>query len=338
MQIERITGKLLFEHNCVIVPGLGGFVANPSGATVHPGRHTFSPPYKAVLFNRSLTANDGLLVNAVATELKMSYNDALIAIGTFTKTALNSLNQKGKVVFPDLGYLQADIEGNIYFTQDTTANYLLEAFGLDEFQSLPVVNAERATVRTTVKTDRGPQVPLTKARSGRVNRRLVVGGSMLAVLLAAVSFIVNMGVGQNPHMAGFTLWNNSGPVQTGMAWPVYEVKDIITKPIVLVDSTLTDSIAVVEPAINEIPVAVANISKTGRKHYVVAGCFEEYGNAQKYVDVLKGDGVNSFIADKNNTKLYKVYLASFDKMSDAKTYMSGLADSLSSSVWIYTEK
>jgi hypothetical protein len=337
MQIERITGKLLFEHNCVIVPGLGGFVANPSGATVHPGRHTFSPPYKAVLFNRSLTANDGLLVNAVAIELKMSYNDALQAIGVFAKAALNSLSQKGKVVFPDLGYLQADIEGNIYFTQDTTTNYLLEAFGLDEFQSLPVVNAERATVRTTVKTDRGPQVPLTKARSGRVNRRLVVGGSMLAVLLAAVSFIVNMGVGQNPDMAGFTLWNNSEPVQTGMAWPVYEVKYIITKPIALVDSMLTDSVTVVEPTAIDLPV-VENIIKTGRKYYVVAGCFEEYGNAQKYVDVLKGDGVNSFIADKNNTKLYKVYLASFDKMSDAKTYMSGLADSLSSSVWIYTEK
>lgn len=337
MQIERITGKLLFEHNCVIVPGLGGFVANPSGATVHPGRHTFSPPYKAVLFNRSLTANDGLLVNAVATELKISYNEALHSIGAFAKTALNSLNQKGKVVFPDLGYLQADIEGNIYFTQDTTANYLLEAFGLDEFQSLPVVHAERATARTTVKTDRGPQVPLTKARKGKVNRRLVVGGSMLAVLLAAVSFIINMGVGQNPDMAGFTLWNNSGPVQTGMAWPKYEVKDIITKPIVLVDSTLTDSITVVERVVKNVP-AVENIIKTGKKHYVVAGCFEEYGNAQKYVDVLRGDGVNSFIADKNNTKLYKVYLASFDNMSDAKTYMSGLADSLSSSVWIYTEK
>lgn len=54
--------------------------------------------------------------------------------------------------------------------------------------------------------------------------------------------------------------------------------------------------------------------------------------------MLKGDGIIVFIVDKNNTRLYKVYLASFDKMSDAKNYLTTLGDSLAATVWIYTEK
>lgn len=337
MEIERIPGKLLFKHDCVIVPGLGGFVANPKGATVHPGRHTFNPPYKAILFNRSLNSNDGLLVNEIAKELKISYAESLQAINAFVREANTSLRDKHKVVFPELGYLQADVEGNVYFTQDSGVNYLLDAFGLDEFQSLPVVKTDRAIQRTTVKVDRGP-LPITKSRKRTTNKSVVYGGIALALVLGALSFFVNLGISGDFDMASFTFDNNRAHV-TATPWPKNDIPEISIRPTVIVDSLANDSAnVIVEPVKTIVEEPAPVVSNTGNQYFVVAGCFEDYHNAEKYIKILKGDGITASIADKKNTKLYKVYLASFSKMSEAKNYVTTLGDSLAATVWIYRDK
>ena len=56
---------LLWEHDCVIVPGLGAFIANHASACYNEnGDNMFLPPYRNVCFNQSLATNDGLLVQA----------------------------------------------------------------------------------------------------------------------------------------------------------------------------------------------------------------------------------------------------------------------------------
>ena len=51
MNVEKHIGELLYDHNCVIVPDLGGFVANYAPAKIHPTQHTFTPPTKNIVFN-----------------------------------------------------------------------------------------------------------------------------------------------------------------------------------------------------------------------------------------------------------------------------------------------
>lgn len=338
MEIERIPSKLLFSHDCVIIPGLGGFVANPKGASVHPGRHTFNPPYKAILFNRSLNSNDGLFVNEVAKELKISYSESLQAINNFVSEVNTKLRNKQKIYFTDLGILQTDLEGNIYFTQDNEVNFLLDAFGLDEFQSLPVVKTNKPIQRTSVKIDRGPQ-PITRSRKHTSNRQVVYAGTALALVLGALSFFVNLGLSGNFDVASFTFTDNKAHV-AATSWPANDIPEITLRPTLIVDSLVEDSIATVvehtkEVAIKPAPVITTN---TNKQYYVIAGCFEELGNARKYIEILKHDGFSASIADKKSTKLFKVYLASFDKMSEATKYIDTLADSLASTVWIYTDK
>jgi hypothetical protein len=36
MKIEQYISELLYKYDCVIVPGLGGFVANYKSATIQP--------------------------------------------------------------------------------------------------------------------------------------------------------------------------------------------------------------------------------------------------------------------------------------------------------------
>ena len=74
MDIVRHINNLLLKHNCVIVPGLGGFVANYKSARIHPVNHTFTPPAKEIVFNTGLKHNDGILATYIALELNINYS------------------------------------------------------------------------------------------------------------------------------------------------------------------------------------------------------------------------------------------------------------------------
>ncbi|NLA48282.1 MAG: hypothetical protein GX876_02335, partial [Bacteroidales bacterium] len=61
MDITSFIRELLFSHDCVIVPGFGGFVGNYAPARIDRATSTFYPPSKQISFNRNLRNNDGLL-------------------------------------------------------------------------------------------------------------------------------------------------------------------------------------------------------------------------------------------------------------------------------------
>lgn len=341
MEIERITGKLLITHDCVIIPGFGGFIANPAGAAIHPGRHTFSPPFKAILFNRSLTANDGLLANAIAYEKGITYTDAIAVIDSYVRTALTALKNREKLQLPDLGYLQADFEGNIIFTQDINSNLLTDAFGLGEFQSLPI---ERRTqpVRVTPKTDR-------VLHPAKAKKRRPVGAILAAagvtLLVSAVSAFFGLGLEQKVDTATLMFWdNNPGKPVKAIEIPAPEPQTEIRKAIV-VDTLTADSIAapgvtaqIKETAITAPTVTTTVTLETDNNVHIVAGCFEALENAEKFRDMLKADNIQSYILDRKKTKMYKVCVAGFTKLSDAKQHTLTLPAQLQNNVWIYTDK
>jgi hypothetical protein len=76
MDITAFIRELLFSHDCVIVPGFGGFIGNYNPARIDKSTSTFYPPVKQISFNRNLNHNDGLLVGRVSGFSKVSYGDA----------------------------------------------------------------------------------------------------------------------------------------------------------------------------------------------------------------------------------------------------------------------
>ena len=97
MEIDHYVSELLYQYDCVVIPGFGGFVANYSPARIHPTQHTFSPPSKNISFNKNLTNNDGLLANQIADAESITYSEANDVISSFVETCNNCL-QKGKRV------------------------------------------------------------------------------------------------------------------------------------------------------------------------------------------------------------------------------------------------
>ena len=64
--LETLIGNLLLQHNCVVVPTFGGFVAQRVPARFDENSSSIHPPKKSVLFNKQLISNHGVLIQAYA--------------------------------------------------------------------------------------------------------------------------------------------------------------------------------------------------------------------------------------------------------------------------------
>lgn len=139
--IKNYISDLLCRHDCVIVPGLGGFVANYKPAVIVNERNLFCPPSKEIGFNRSLSHNDGLLANHVCQRENLPYNDSIELINDFVSSLKVEIHNGETVRFQGVGTFREDALGSMQFTPDEQNQLLPGAFGLEEFHFEPLHDA-----------------------------------------------------------------------------------------------------------------------------------------------------------------------------------------------------
>ena len=76
MKISYHIFNLLQEHDCVIVPNFGAFVARNISAKISNDGSKIYPPNKEITFNKSLIKSDGLLINEISSNENISYEVA----------------------------------------------------------------------------------------------------------------------------------------------------------------------------------------------------------------------------------------------------------------------
>ncbi len=130
-RFEDALVDLLLKHNCVIVPGFGGFVTQEVGAKLDKIRNTIEPPKKSLLFNAKLTNNDGLLVNYICQDRQIDFEQSQIIVSEHVVDWKSTLNEGGRIELDKIGILYLDEEKNIQFDQDRFANLLLASYGLE---------------------------------------------------------------------------------------------------------------------------------------------------------------------------------------------------------------
>ncbi|MBO5916741.1 MAG: hypothetical protein J6Q25_07510 [Bacteroidales bacterium] len=79
-QLIATIENLLIEHDCVVVPGLGGFIHQQQDAYYDANSSLFYPSGKQLAFNARLHYNDGLLCQAYQMELGLSFDMANLRI------------------------------------------------------------------------------------------------------------------------------------------------------------------------------------------------------------------------------------------------------------------
>ena len=132
--LDDLLGTLLLRNNCVIIPAFGGFVANNVSAKVDVKNGLITPPSKALSFNKNLINNDGLIINHLAGENKISFDDAQNIISLEVQQIKSQLNEGKRIYFHNVGFLYTNTAGKIAFEQDRFFNLLLSSYGLGNVQ------------------------------------------------------------------------------------------------------------------------------------------------------------------------------------------------------------
>lgn len=94
---------LLLRHDCVIVPGLGAFLAHKSGAKFDESTGMLVPPARLLGFNSELTHNDDLLVESVARRERKTLEASRMQVEKAVTSFLYQLKESGALPVGNLG-------------------------------------------------------------------------------------------------------------------------------------------------------------------------------------------------------------------------------------------
>lgn len=186
VEINRYIKDLLLEHDCVVIPGLGGFIGIAMRAEVQTITKTINPPGKRISFNGQLQRNDGLLIHHISLVEGISYDEAETGVQNFVKACKRRLEQSGLIIFPEVGKLMADTEGTISFHPTPGRNLLQESFGLK-----PVHYRQIFDTVTQPAIETPESAPLQPARASKSKTKSLLGtyGLSLAAMMVLAVFI-----------------------------------------------------------------------------------------------------------------------------------------------------
>ncbi len=141
MNLEKHISTLLYNHDCVVVPEFGAFIAQKSNAGYVPETSVFSPPFKKIIFNPSLTMNDGLLTKELTKSGEISFEKAKEVVENTVQFWKKHLQMNSTLALSDLGTFSQDENGLLHFVPGHQ-NYLLDSFGLESIRAKYILSKQ----------------------------------------------------------------------------------------------------------------------------------------------------------------------------------------------------
>ncbi len=355
MRLENFISDLLYEHDCVVVPGFGGLVANYRSAKLNRQTHLISPPSKHVGFNRHLKNNDGLLVAHLAGLLSISYKEAQQKIEFTVADWQLALQRDGRIFWEKIGTFFYDKSGSLQFIPEEQENYLRSSFGLLPVQLTPVAVQVEETKVISPEEKKGD-----KPKTTIVWR--VAAVVAIPLLAAGIWF-----AGNNADTKDFN-FASLNPFHTEKIKSSYSADKTVastlqnwepaTSPLdnYLQDSSIKEQVrfdfeqlSFSENGIliaKNIP-AIADKTSTAEgknatevkkgtnkgKYAVIGGAFADDQNARRFLEKLKQEGFEASYAGKRGS-LQLVAYGFFDTAAEAQTALSNIRDAGTGSAWI----
>ena len=308
--IEHYISNLLYLHDCVIIPGFGGFVGNKKSAFIHPVSGIIYPPSKELLFNKNLTQNDGLLATHIAKQENIDLSETSSLIEDFVQSIQTELNSRSAFKLQKVGTFTKGKEENISFLQDKNQNYNLASFGMQ-------ANHKSKKVERTISDEKEVIVKTIKQKDfGETLKR----AAAVLVPLIGLSLI---GITQEENINDiYSQMANLNPFTNSKT---EIVKEAPTKKIEvpIVEIIETEKVEIVIPIITE-----------QQTYYIIAGAFSEQKNANKLLQKLKRWNYDASIVEGGN--LMRVSYNSFSKKEEAIMALAEIRKD-NKSAWLLTK-
>ena len=134
MKISYHIFNLLQEHDCVIVPNFGAFVARNISAKISRDGSRIYPPNKEITFNKSLIKSDGLLINRISSDENISYEMANDKLSNWVIKSHKKISKQGYIEIKNIGSISLENEKYI-FNPSLNSIFLKSSYGLNSIDS-----------------------------------------------------------------------------------------------------------------------------------------------------------------------------------------------------------
>lgn len=163
----------MLENDCVVIPGIGGFITNAEEARFLEQEWQMMPPYRTVRFNQALKNNDGLLVQSYMNIYDASFPAAQKQMQMDIDEMMDQLNLTGEYAMENIGTLRMDINRNISLETDESGINTPWFYGLSSFALEPVAAIEKQREIATA-IEQTSVLPVTSAGSDEEKSKTVV--------------------------------------------------------------------------------------------------------------------------------------------------------------------
>jgi nucleoid DNA-binding protein len=144
IQVTTEIQTLLYEHETIVIPGLGAFVCDYQDAVVDPYGGKLAPPSYKIRFDDDLQINDGILQDFIKRKYSLSSQEAQSALAEFVSQTEAALNMHELVTFDHVGRLYRDYSKKLQFVPENT-NFNPDSFGLKSVDYQPVTRTQSSS-------------------------------------------------------------------------------------------------------------------------------------------------------------------------------------------------
>ena len=311
IELERHIEILLLDNDCVIVPGLGGFMAHHVEARYEEDEQAFLPPLRTLGFNPQLKINDSLLAQSYIEAYDISYPEALQRIEDEVNELTQILQNEGRYELNNIGIIELNEDGNYVFTPCEAGILTPTLYGLSSFEMKPI--KAQAVIVAKEKTEEKPaaviSIPSEEAPAAtevsidveeepeEEERAIVIKMSWVrnAVAVAAAVlafFLMTTPVTNSENSQQISHLNN--PMIAGMLPKDSNMEKITIEKKVATpapaDTMVFTQKVQQEPIAAKTDITPANTEKPAKRYCIVLASYVSKKNAHAFVEELKEKG------------------------------------------------
>jgi hypothetical protein len=331
MNLAVYLTDLLKTNDCVIIPDLGGFIANYLSAVSDPQGDQFHPPVKELIFNGKLIKNDGLLVNYISEREGIGYLEARKIVSEYVSECMSRLENGERIEFENVGSLHYDSNDHLLFEADKNEYLRTDTFGLQSFHFPRLINKYTQPARPVYR-DKAPEPQLHRRP---VVKYLLITLPIIAALYFIPKFILtgSSEQQQKANTASLTITDtpviNSHKVVSEPAKEIAAPENEITNETKLpeAESLKINLTAVKTPEVPKISstedAVIQNAENSVGKFHVVGGCFKIRENAEKLADQLLKQGYHPEVSTLGR-EFFRVSVERFHNRKEAEVVLARL--------------
>lgn len=326
---------LLFKNDCVVIPGLGGFILNHLPAAYDEKDKRFYPARALPFFNKQLQSNDGLLAAALVNQEKYDYNSALKEINRFVEQVKDTLSDKREYAMPGLGEFKQNQEGQITFFPDKNTNADRETYGLDSLKIEPLVKPKQI--------QRKAMAPIRKKSIGWITMAaslaLIILGGWIINNAVDTPFGKQWGIlnpfGHSYHSnAPISNPENDAAPEESANSPEEEVDMTKDMPEAVTQAPEVDYTKNIETEQVQTEEFNPSASSTDSVYYIVIGAFKNYKNAERLEKKIKHEGYSACTYQAQEGDWIRVCAERHTQRFEAEERLGFIRSSANSKAWI----